>query len=201
MTNRRGPDHGDSNADDFRQLHLVLGHGGPAILFTRRGAGDPAACLPSRSFAPYSSGVRNYQLIIWYVGNERVMLNRDRRIFGLPCRFPAKPTIFAVCGGQAYDRTGFFSIGKPRKKLFPGFPCAAGKGRGRGRPVSATRRGVAWCHEGGGMSPRVSCAGPRIAAPVAIGGGGQAKGSAGRCRPRLPSRCPPVLLRFPSSIP
>jgi hypothetical protein len=142
MTNRRGPDHGDSNADDFRQLHLALGHGGaPAILFTRRGAGDPAACLPSRSFAPYSSSVRNYQLIIWYISNEGVMLNRDRRIFGLPCRFPAKPTIFAVCGGQAYDRTGFFSIGEAAKKNYSRvFPVR--QGRGKGGVARSAQRGV-----------------------------------------------------------
>jgi hypothetical protein len=122
---------------------LFSGMGGaPAILFTRRGAGDPAACLPSRSFALYSSGVRNYQLIIWYVSNERMMLNRDRGIFGLPCRFPAKPTIFAVCGGQAYDRTGFFSIGEAAKKIIPGFSLCGSEGERAGSPG---QRDAAWC--------------------------------------------------------
>src|SRR6516162_9253803 len=84
--------------------------------------------------------VRNSQLVIWYVSNERVMPNRDRRIFGLPCRFPARPTIFAVGGRQAYDRTGFFSIGGATKKILPGFSLCGREGRGRvARPA---QRGV-----------------------------------------------------------
>src|SRR6516164_7940087 len=80
--------------------------------------GDPVACLPKRRSAPYKTAVRKGQLGIWYVSNERVMPNRDRRIFGLPCRFPAKPEIFAVCAGQAYDCTGFFSMREAAKKNF-----------------------------------------------------------------------------------
>jgi hypothetical protein len=62
------------------------------------------------------------------------------RFFGLPCRFPATPAIFAVCGGQAYDYMGFFAIGEAAKKLFPGFPCVAGKGKAGG--ARSARRGV-----------------------------------------------------------
>src|SRR6516165_7337986 len=102
--------------------------------------GDPVACLPKRRSAPYKTAVRKGQLGIWYVSNERVMPNRDRRIFGLPCRFPARPTIFAVGGRHAYDHTGFFSIGGATKKILPGFSLCGREGRGRvARPA---QRGV-----------------------------------------------------------
>jgi len=58
------------------------------------------------------------------------MPNGDRTVLGLPCRFPAKPSIFTVCCAQVFDHTRFFGLGEPRKNFYPGFPCAAGNGRG-----------------------------------------------------------------------
>jgi hypothetical protein len=58
------------------------------------------------------------------------MPHADRKISGLPCRFPATVLIFDYRCKQAYEYTGFFGIGEAPKKVFPGFPCAAGKGRG-----------------------------------------------------------------------
>jgi hypothetical protein len=55
----------------------------------------------------------------------------DPRIFGFPCRFPAKLWILAVLTAQAYDYTRFFGTGGASKNFYPGFPCAAGNGRGR----------------------------------------------------------------------
>ena len=71
------------------------------------------------------------------------MTDRDPTIFRFPCRFPPKPSIIAEPYEQVYDLTGIFGTGKPRKKFsifFPGFPCAAGNGRGGVAPVSATQR-------------------------------------------------------------
>ena len=41
------------------------------------------------------SCVRNCQLLNWYVGNDRAIPNGERTVFGLPCRFPATPSILA----------------------------------------------------------------------------------------------------------
>src|SRR5271165_4709841 len=109
--------------------------GAPAILFTPRGVGDTAARLPPRSSAPYSRTMRYCQLMNWYVCNERAMSNGDPRIFGLPCRFPATPSIFALCRGQAYDRTRFFGMGGAAKIFLPGFSLCGREREGRRYPA------------------------------------------------------------------
>jgi uncharacterized protein GlcG (DUF336 family) len=53
-------------------------------------------------------------------------------IFGFPCRFPARPSIFAVVMTQSYDLTQFFRHGVYPKKIFPGFSL---RGREWERPV------------------------------------------------------------------
>ena len=53
-------------------------------------------------------------------------------IFGFPCRFPARPSIFAGVMTQSYDLTRFFRHGGNPKKIFPGFSL---RGRERERPV------------------------------------------------------------------
>jgi hypothetical protein len=63
--------------------------------------------------------MRNYQLVNWYVGNERVMPNGDQTVLGLPCRFPATPSILAEFRAQLFDRTQFFDVGRAQKKFFP----------------------------------------------------------------------------------
>jgi hypothetical protein len=63
--------------------------------------------------------VRIYQLTNWYVGNDRAMPNGDPRVFGLPCHFPATPSIVAERSAQVYDRTGFFGAGEAPKIFFP----------------------------------------------------------------------------------
>jgi hypothetical protein len=81
--------------------------------------------------------VSNCQLTTFYIGNEYVVPHGDRRIFGLPCRFPAKPSIFAVSRYQAYDRMRFFGMEGDAKKFYPGFSRAAGNRRG-----GAARAGI-----------------------------------------------------------
>jgi len=49
------------------------------------------------------------------------MPSGDPRIFGLPCRFPATPSIFAENRDQAFDRTQFFDMEGVPKKFLPGF--------------------------------------------------------------------------------
>jgi hypothetical protein len=55
--------------------------------------------------------VRNYELANFYIGNKL--------IFGLPCRFPAKPSIFARRRAQVYDRTRFFGMAGAPKNFLP----------------------------------------------------------------------------------
>ena len=46
-----------------------------------------------------------------------------------PCRFPARPSIFAIGRVQAYETTGIFGVAALRKKIFPGSSRMAGKPR------------------------------------------------------------------------
>jgi hypothetical protein len=65
----------------------------------------------------------------------------DRKISGLPCRFPATVLIFAYRCKQAYEYTGFFGIGEAAKKNFSRvFPVR--QGRGEGRVARSAQRGV-----------------------------------------------------------
>jgi hypothetical protein len=72
--------------------------------------------------------VSNCQLTTFYIGNEYVVPHGDRRIFGLPCRFPAKPSIFAVSRYQAYDRMRFFGMEGDAKNFTRVFPARQGIG-------------------------------------------------------------------------
>jgi hypothetical protein len=65
----------------------------------------------------------------------------DRKIFGLPCRFPATVLIFADRGTQAYDRTMFFGVGGATKKFLPAFSLC-GRERERGGVARSAQRGV-----------------------------------------------------------
>ena len=58
---------------------------------------------------------------------------------GLPCRFPATPSILPGRRTQVYDRTRFFGVGEAQKNFFPEFSLPAGKGRG---DISRSRVGV-----------------------------------------------------------
>jgi hypothetical protein len=53
-----------------------------------------------------------------------------RGIFELPCRFPAAPSIRPESRVQGFDQKRLFDEGRTAKKIYPEFPCAAGKGRG-----------------------------------------------------------------------
>jgi hypothetical protein len=98
--------------------------------FSPRGAGDPVALLPKRRSARYNSTVRNCQLVYWYVGNVRSDTKPDPRVLGLPCRFPATPSILAGRRTQVYDCKRFFGARGARKNFYPEFSRAAGKDRG-----------------------------------------------------------------------
>jgi hypothetical protein len=111
-------------------IPLVVGHGALAILFTPRGARDSAARLLPRRFAPYNGSVRIFQLVNWYAGNDWAMPNGDRRVFGLPCRFPARPSILADCCVQVHDFMRLFGARGAPKNFYPEFSRAAGNKRG-----------------------------------------------------------------------
>jgi hypothetical protein len=57
------------------------------------------------------------------------MQNGDPAVFGLPCRFPAAPSIRSENRVQHIDLKNFAVQGEPRKK-FPEFSRAAGNRRG-----------------------------------------------------------------------
>src|SRR6516164_6419901 len=58
------------------------------------------------------------------------MPDGDPTVFGLPCRFPAAPSIRPESRVQGLARKDFSVRGEPRKNFFPEFPGAAGKGDG-----------------------------------------------------------------------
>jgi len=58
------------------------------------------------------------------------MPNGDPAVFGLPCRFPAAPSIRPESSAQDVDKKHFSVRGEPRKNFYPEFPVAAGKERG-----------------------------------------------------------------------
>ena len=55
-------------------------------------------------------------------------VNGDPGSFGLPCRFPATPSIFAAVMTQVYDRTRFFGWGESEKFFSRIFPARQGTG-------------------------------------------------------------------------
>ena len=61
------------------------------------------------------------------------MLNGDPTVFGLPCCFPAAPSIRPEDRVQGFDQKRLFGVGQAPKNFFPEFPGAAGKGRRRRR--------------------------------------------------------------------
>src|SRR5271169_7204782 len=64
----------------------------------------------------------------WYVSYDRWCQTAIRGFFGLPCRFPATPSILAVVMTQVYDCTRFFGTGEPRKFFSRVFPARQGTG-------------------------------------------------------------------------
>jgi hypothetical protein len=45
--------------------------------------------------------------------------NGDPRVFGLPCRFPARPSILALCGDQVFDHHRFFGAMGATENFLP----------------------------------------------------------------------------------
>jgi len=107
---------------------LVLGHGAPAILFTPRGAGDSAARLPPRSFAPYNRIVRIYQLMNWHDGNDWAMPNGDPRVFGLPAGSLPGLRFLPIVVPKIMILHGFSARGSPGKFFTLSFPARQGTG-------------------------------------------------------------------------
>jgi hypothetical protein len=58
------------------------------------------------------------------------MPNGDPTIFGLPCRFPATPSIRPEDRVQGFDQKGLFGVGQARKFFSLSFPERQGKGGG-----------------------------------------------------------------------
>jgi len=107
---------------------------GLPILFTRRDAGDTAAYC--RSEVPHYL-VGNYQFMNYYTGNDRAMPNGDPRVFGFPCRFPARLSILVERRAQVDDPTRFFGAGGVPKNFYPEFSRAAGKLERRRYPAES----------------------------------------------------------------
>src|SRR5215469_12520557 len=72
--------------------------------------------------------MRKSQLSNYYGNNERPMSNGDPRIFELPCRFPAAPSIRPESRAQDFDQKGLSIWGDPRKIFTLSFPTRQGKG-------------------------------------------------------------------------
>jgi hypothetical protein len=50
------------------------------------------------------------------------MPNDDAMVFGLPCRFPAAPSIRPESLVQGIDRKRLLDVDQAQKKFFPEFP-------------------------------------------------------------------------------
>jgi hypothetical protein len=65
----------------------------------------------------------------FYNSNNRMMAKGDPRVFRLPCRFPAKPSILAQRRAQVYDKMRLFGARREAKKNFTlSFPVRQGTG-------------------------------------------------------------------------
>ena len=108
VTSARSPSAISPYADlphSSRSLRLAVAH--------PRGRGAVPAVAPA-----YSKIVPDYQLMNWYVGNDRSDAETRRTVFGLPCRFPATPSILGECRVQVYEITRFSgTVGSPKKIL------------------------------------------------------------------------------------
>jgi hypothetical protein len=63
--------------------------------------------------------MRKRQLINYYDDNDRSMPNGDPRIFELPCRFPAGPSIRPENRDQGLDQKRLFDTERTSKKFLP----------------------------------------------------------------------------------
>src|ERR1700741_234223 len=85
----------------------------------------------------------------------------DPSVFGLPCRFPAGPSIVAEGHGQVYDPTRFSAGGGPPKKFSLSFPARQGTGVAGPTPLCRLRP-LGWpgaeCGQGHLLPP---CAAPQ----------------------------------------
>jgi len=79
----------------------------------------PPPAWHKRSSAPYKATMRNYQLVNYYDGNRRPIPTDDPTVFGLPCRFPAAPSIRPESCAQGIDQERLFDAGRTPKKFFP----------------------------------------------------------------------------------
>ena len=84
---------------------------------TRAQATALPPCHP-RSFAHIAVFMRIYQFINFYYSN-RAVPNGAPGFSGLPCRFPATPSIVAEWRGQVYDPARFFRAERAAIEFFP----------------------------------------------------------------------------------
>jgi len=117
-------------------IALVVGHGAPHPFHPAR-RGRHRRLLPQRSSALSSRTMRNYQFINYCTGNDRAMPNGDPRVFGFPCRFPARLSILVERRAQVDDPTRFFGAGGVPKNFYPEFSRAAGKLERRRYPAES----------------------------------------------------------------
>ena len=91
-----------------------------AILSPRTARTTPAARLPRRRTAPHID-----------YSNNRLMPNGDPTVFGIPCRFPAAPSIRPRRRVQGFDQKRFFGSGRAQKKLLPCVSLSGREGQSR----------------------------------------------------------------------
>src|SRR6516162_3568604 len=85
------------------------------------------------------------------------MPNGDPMFFGLPCRFPARPSILVGRCAQVYDRTRFFGAGEFRKNFYPEFSRAAGKPKRQSYPAGFHAFGAAAARDRGCKCRLLGC--------------------------------------------
>jgi hypothetical protein len=68
-----------------------------------------------REVPHHITGMRKSQLTNYYGNNDRLMPNGDPRIFELPCRFPAAPSIRPKSRVQGFDQKRLSIPGEPQK--------------------------------------------------------------------------------------
>ena len=108
--------------------------GAAAIRFTRRGTGRPLAIAKFGTIWQAHAQLSIRELIMLAMSGNVRPGSEDSRF---PCRFPAKPPIITEWHEQVYDLTGVFGIGKPQKKIFPGFSLCGRERKRRSCPPSA----------------------------------------------------------------
>ena len=108
--------------------------GAAAIRFTRRGTGRPLAIAKFGTIWQAHAQLSIRELIMLAMSGNVRPGSEDSRF---PYRFPAKPPIITEWHEQVYDLTGVFGIGKPQKKIFPGFSLCGRERKRRSCPPSA----------------------------------------------------------------